>query len=129
MRRRRSHIFTPAAIETLRRLAREGSLLQTIANAIGSTAASVRVRCSQLRIKLAQGSRTDSPKALQLDSPKARRRHFRERQLIIGMNPAVYAALEQKAARKHKSTSGFARMLLEAIVSSDIYEAVLDDGD
>jgi hypothetical protein len=118
MRRRRSHIFTPAAIETLRRLAREGKSASDIADAIGSTAASVRVRCSQLKIKLAQ-ARTDVP--------RAQHRNVQEQKLIVGVPPAVYAALTKKAAGMQKSTDELARMLLEAVVSSDIYEAVLDD--
>jgi hypothetical protein len=121
MRHRRSHIFTPAAIQIVRRLADQGKSASQIADVIGSTAASVRVRCCQLKIKLAQGAR--------LDLPSARQRHFQEQKLIIGMRPAVLAALEQKAARLQKSPTELARVLLEAIVSSDIYEAVLDDGE
>ena len=117
MRRRRSHIFTPAAIETLRRLAREGKSASDIADAIGSTAASVRVRCSQLKIKLAQ-ARTDVP--------RAQHRNVQEQKLVVGVPPAVYAALAKKAAGMQKSTDELVRMLLEAVVSSNIYEAVLD---
>jgi hypothetical protein len=121
MRRRRSHIFTAEAIQIVRRLADQGKSASEIADVIGSTAASVRVRCCQLKIKLAPRVR--------IDLPSTRQRHFQEQKLIIGMRPAVLAALEQKAARLQKSPTELARVLLEAIVSSDIYEAVLDDGD
>jgi hypothetical protein len=121
MRRRRSHIFTPAAIEILRRMANEGKSAPEIADAIGSTAASVRVRCCQLKIKLAQGARTDVP--------RAQHRNVQEQKLIVGMPPAVYTALAQKAAGMRKSTDELVGMLLEAVVSSDIYEAVLDADD
>jgi hypothetical protein len=47
-------------------------------------------------------------------------------QKLIAMPPLIYAALAQKAARMQKSTDELARMLLEAVVSGDIYEAVLD---
>lgn len=118
MRRRRSHIFTPEAIQIVCRLAGEGKSASDIADAIGSTAASVRVRCCQLKIKLAQGAR--------IDVPRAGHRNVQGQKLIVGVTPAVYAALAQKAAGMQKSTDELARMLLEAVVSSDIYEAVLD---
>jgi hypothetical protein len=118
MRRRRSHIFTPEALQTLRRLANERKSASEIAAAIGSTAASVRVRCCQLKIKLTQRARADVP--------RSRHYHVQEQKLIVGVPPAVYAALARKAAGMQKSTDELARMLLEAVVSSDIYEAVLD---
>jgi hypothetical protein len=45
------------------------------------------------------------------------------------MRPADCAALERKARQMQKSGAELAAMLLEAIVSSNIYEAVLDDGE
>jgi hypothetical protein len=121
MRRRRSHIFTAEAIQIVGRMANEGKSASEIADVIGSTAASVRARCCQLKIKLARGAHAGSPGTQQ--------GHIRAQKLIIGMRPAVYAALERRAARMQKSTVELAGMLLEAIVSSDIYEAVLDDGE
>ena len=118
MRHRRSHIFTPEALQILRRLANERKSASEIAAAIGSTAASVRVRCCQLKIKLAQGSR--------IDDPRAQHRNVQEQELVVGVPPAVYAALAKKAAGMQKSTDELVRMLLEAVVSSNIYEAVLD---
>ena len=41
------------------------------------------------------------------------------------MRPADYAALKQKAADMRRSVGDLAKMLLEAIASSNIYEAVL----
>ena len=119
MRFRRSHIFTPTAVQIVRRLADQGKSAAEIADAIGSTDASVRARCCQLKIKLMRGAYAGSPRTQQ--------RHLRAQKLIIGMRPAVYTALERRAAQMQKSIDDLAGMLLEAIVSSDIYEAVLDD--
>ena len=121
MRHRRSHKFTPAAIEIVRRLAAEGKSAADIADVIGSTAASVRVRCCQLRVRLAGGACTDTQ-----DTPQ---RPFQKKNLTIGLREEVYAELEQAAARMQKSTVELARALLEAIVSDGIYAAVLDERD
>jgi hypothetical protein len=117
MRHRRSHIFTPEALQIVRRLAGEGKSVSEIAGVIGSTGASVRVRCCQLGIKLARRARIELSRTMQGDIKE---------QKLIAMPPLIYAALAQKAARMQKSTDELAIMLLEAVVSSDIYEAVLD---
>jgi hypothetical protein len=49
---RARRIFTPSAISTIRRLAAQGKSASQIADVIGSTSASVRVKCCQLKIKL-----------------------------------------------------------------------------
>ena len=121
MRRRRSHVFTPTAIQLVRRLADQGKSASEIAEAIGSTAASVRARCCQLKIKLTWRAPAGSPEKQQ--------RHIQKRKLVIGLHPAVYAGLERQAAQMQKSPVELAGMLLEAIVSSEIYAAVLDDGE
>lgn len=104
-------VFTPSAINTIRRLAAQGKSASQIAEVIGSTSASVRVKCCQLKIKL-------------------RRCHTRQsagRSLVIYLNDADYAALTRKAADMQKSPGELSGELLKAIIRSDIYEAVLDD--
>jgi hypothetical protein len=49
---RRGQVFTPKAVKIIRGLADQGRSASEIANVIGSTPASVRVRCCQLKIKL-----------------------------------------------------------------------------
>ena len=119
--RRRSHVFTPAAIELVHRLADQGRTASEIADAIGSTAASVRARCCQLKIKLARG--TNGGVSGTPQGP------IQEQKLIVRMQPKAYAALEGKAICMQKSTDELAGMLLEAIVGREIYDAVLHDGD
>ena len=82
---------------------------------IGSTTGSVRVKCSQLSIKL---RRQGQPGHI---------RQIAGQRLVICLSDADYAALERKAADMQKSAVELSCKLLEAIIASDIYEAVLDD--
>ena len=116
---RRGQIFTPKAVNIIRGLADQGMSASEIAAVIGSTPASGRVRCCQLKIKLIRRGRPPR-RELKLDGG-------RERKMVVHTRPEVYAALYRKAAHMHKSPLELAALLLEAIVSSDIYDAVLDD--
>ena len=102
----------------VRGLAGEGRSAAEIAAVIGSTAASVRVRCCQLRIKLRRGRPASSGA-----EPGTRRGP----KLVVYVGPARYAALTQKAAHLQRSTVELAEQLLGAIIGSELYEAVLDD--
>lgn len=46
--------------------------------------------------------------------------------MVVHMRPTALAALKRKAALMEKSAEELAVMLLEEIVSSDLYEAVLN---
>jgi hypothetical protein len=117
---RRVTIFSSAVVELIRDLADQGKSSSEIAEVIGSTAASVRVKCSKLKIRLTPGR----PRL-----PRAQPRHMREPKRVLYLRPAIYAALKRKAAHMHQSPFQLAEALLEAIISSDIYEAVLDQGE
>jgi hypothetical protein len=109
--RRANRVFTPSAIDKIRSLAAQGKLAKEIAEVIGSTAASVRVKCSQLKISL-------------------RRRHtdqIGEQSLVVYLQAADYVTLNRKAVEMQKSVGELSRELLKAIIRSDIYEAVLDE--
>jgi hypothetical protein len=111
LQRRMRRIFTPTTINTIRRLAAQGKSASQIAEVIGSTSASVRVKCCQQKIKL-------------------RRRHAQQisgQGLVVYLHAADYATLKRKAADMQKSASELSGELLTAIIRSDIYEAVLDD--
>ena len=82
---------------------------------IGSTTGSVRVKCSHLKIKLRRQGRP------------GRKRQIAGQRLVICLSDADYAALKRKAADMQKSAVELSCELLDAIISSDIYEAVLDD--
>jgi hypothetical protein len=115
---RRGTIFTPATVRIVRHLAQEGKSAAEIAEVIGSTAASVRVKCCQLKIRLRRRSGSLSER---------RRRPTRGEKLDIYLDPAIYAGLKRKADALHRSVVDLAEKLLEAVVMSDIYDAVLDE--
>jgi hypothetical protein len=109
----RRRVFTPTAINAIRVLAAQGKSASEIAAAIGSTPASVRVKCCQLKIPLR--GRWQQERLLG--------RH----RLFIYLQDADYAALKQKAADMQKSAVELSSELLGAVIRGDIYEAVLDD--
>jgi hypothetical protein len=84
-----------------------------MAAAIGSTPASVRVKCCQLKISL----RRRWEQAL----------HIEGHRLIIYLQDNDYAALKRKVADRQRSAVELSGELLRAVIRGDIYEAVLDD--
>jgi hypothetical protein len=113
LRRRARRVFTPNAIDTMRGLAAQGKSASAIAEVIGSTAASVRVKCCHLKIRLRRRGR--------------HRSQIGGHSEVIYLHAADYAALRRKAAEMQKSAGELSGKLLRAIIRSDIYEAVLDD--
>jgi hypothetical protein len=112
-------VFTPAVIKAIREMASQGKSASEIAATIGSTPASVRVKCCQLKIQLSRRGRP----SLVPSFPQ----HNNEHKLVVYIRPEDYAALKRKAVQLHKSPVELAGMLLEAIASANIFEAVLDD--
>jgi hypothetical protein len=108
-------VFTPSAVKIIRESAAQGKTSAEIADLINSTAASVRVKCCQLKISL---SRRGRPYLT----------CFGREKLVLHMHPADYAALKRKAGHMQKPASELAALLLGEIVNSNLYEAVLDDG-
>jgi hypothetical protein len=113
LRRGARRVFTPNAIDTMRGLAAQGKSASAIAEVIGSTAASVRVKCCHLKITLRR--------------PGRHRSQIGGHNEVIYLPAADYAALKRKASEMQKSASELSGKLLRAIIRSDIYEAVLDD--
>jgi hypothetical protein len=97
----RRRVFTQTAIDTIRVLAAQGKSAAEIAAAIGSTPASIRVKCCQLKILLRRGWQ--------------RARHIGGRDLVIYLQEADYAALQRKAADMQKSTIELSSELLRAV--------------
>jgi hypothetical protein len=117
--KRHGSVFTPAAVATIHELARQGSSAAEIAAEIGSTPASVRVKCCHLKISLARGR----PRSSQIGA-----RQQQDQKLTLRIHPALYTALKRKSGEMQKSAGELAGLLLEAIINSDLYKAVLDDG-
>ncbi len=121
MTSRRGRVFTPHVISAIRRMAEQGQSASEIAKVIGSTPASVRVRCSLQKIKLRRGRRPAAHNSTA--------RGYIEHTVIAHMPAPLYAEFHRKAEHMQKSVTALASSLLVAIATSNIYEAVLDEDD
>ena len=101
--------FTPAVIEQIPCLVKEGKTPAEIAQLIGCTISSLRVRCSHLRISL----RRDRPKD-------------EVQRLVVLLPPNTVAELERRGELSGMSGSQLAADLLVAVVRDHLYKAVLD---
>ena len=113
-------VFTSQNIARMRDMAENGSSSFEIAQAIGSTAASVRVQCSHHKIRIKRGQR-----ATELQHTPSRLTN----NIVTHMPTSLYVEFQRKAAHLRISPSVLASNLLAAITISDIFEAVLDDQD
>jgi hypothetical protein len=86
---------------------------------------SVRVVCSQQKIRLRRGRRLMSGP---IEQPAEHAGAVPDRMVVVYMPAPLYTAFNRKAAHLDKPVPILASMLLNAIrVTSDIYNAVLDD--
>jgi hypothetical protein len=117
-------VFTPQNLILMRDMAARGCSAQEIADVIGSTASSVRVKCSQEKIRLKRGrgpARSPQPRPGKLEEPV-------EGVPIVAYLPGpVYAMLVKRATELRKRPSVFASMLLSAVATGELYKAVLDE--
>jgi hypothetical protein len=119
----RRRVFTPQNVALMKQMVDEGSSAPEIATKLGSTAASVRVTCSHLGIRLRRRRgcvpRPVPPSGIlmrDLDVP------------VVAYMPAEqYAEFTSRARALGKPAGTFASMLLSAIVTSDLYKAVLEE--
>jgi hypothetical protein len=106
--------FTPDNILRVRQMAAEGCTSIEISKLMGSTPASVKNVCCRHKIKL----------------PRKRRSVENTLSKLVAHLPALLSTeFHRKADHLQISASVLASRLLEAIVVSNIYEAVLDDKD
>ncbi len=117
---RYSRVFTPRNIARIRDMAENGSSSFEIAQAIGSTPASVRVLCSHHKIRIKRRQR-----ATELQHTPSRMTHG----IVAHMPASLYVEFQHKAEHLRMSPSVLASNLLAAITISDIFAAVLDDQD
>jgi len=121
-------IFTSENLALMRQMAAQGCSAREIAHAIGSTPSSVRVKCSYQKIRLRRGRRRASESFALLQSTDCERQPNENRRSIVSYLPAsVCAEFNRKANELNLSASTLASMLLNAIATSDLYRAVLDD--
>ena len=107
----------------IRSLAGQGCSAIEIANLTELTPSSVRVFCSRHKIKIRR-----SPRYLRNALPK----HFHspsDHTIVVQLPARLYFDFHRKAEHLQMRVSALASNLLTAIATSNIYEAVLDDGD
>ena len=119
-----ARIFTPTNLCRIQRMALEGSSAIEIAQAIGSTPGSVRVVCCQHKIKI--GRRERQPMRDAVSKPV---RPSSDQAIAAHLPTSISTEFHRKAEELQIPVSVLATKLLSAIVISNIYEAVLDDGD
>jgi predicted HicB family RNase H-like nuclease len=108
-----SKIFTPQVFVKILNLVDQGFSAAEIAEKVGCTLNSLRVKCSQQGICL------------------RRRAKFgpgitRPERLTVRISGNVAVRLEQQAGKQGISGTKFAANLLEAIVRDNLYDAVID---
>jgi hypothetical protein len=119
----RRRVFTPQNVALMQQMVNEGSSAREIAMTLGSTAASVRVTCSHLGIRLRR-RRGCVPRPV---PPSGTLTPDLEVPIVAYMPTEQYAEFTSRARTQGKPPGTFASMLLSAIATSDLYKAVLDE--
>jgi hypothetical protein len=109
---RPTKIFTNANVLKIKALADNGFGAVQIAHAIGSTPASVRNRCSKMKIKLGR------TKGFGCSA---------EQCIISNISEASFIELDRHARQREMSAQSLAALLLETIAKDNLFDAVIDD--
>lgn len=125
--------LTPEVIPQIKTWVSQGLNVHDIAQKIGCTVGTLRVRCSQLGISLRlpktdrrpPGAKTVSWRTL--GSYAGRDPNDRDEPLLLLVQEITLRRLRRRAAIKGLSHSILAASLLEKIAQDDLYDAVLDD--
>jgi hypothetical protein len=152
----RRKLVTADVISQIESWVNSGLSAVAIAERIGCTLGTLRVRCSQFGISLRRkggrvvavtdvlghqrmpegprpvGSELAEKRAATRSRTVTKRNEIdavdQEDHLVIWMPRATVHHLRSRAARKGISESALATILLETVVRDDLYEAVLDEG-
>lgn|SRR5262249_27759185 len=117
-------VFTSQNLILMREMAARGCSAPEIAEAIGSTPSSVRVKCSQQKIRLKRGRGPGRLLKRRFGRPEG---PVHRVPIVAYLPESIYALLVQRANELDKPPSTFASMLLSAIAKSDLYKTALDD--
>ena len=137
----RPKLVTPAVIDEIELWVNDGLSAAAIAEKVGCTLGTLRVRCSQFGVSLrrtkglvAAVGCPDAPAEKRAATPPrmvTARTDIdaadEEQHLVIRMASPTLHLLRSRAAQKGISDCALARMLLEIIIRDDLYEAVLDE--
>jgi hypothetical protein len=121
----------PAALEAIPTLIDRGMSAAEIADKLGCTEGTLRVKCSQMGIslrrrKLPDGATKHRHVAACSGAGQAAGRLRDAQTLTLELPRRVLDRLQDQAALKGISNSRFVSMLLEVIARDDLYAAVLD---
>jgi len=108
--------ITPAALNRIPHFLEQGLSAAQIADVIGCTVGTLRVKCSQTGISLRQRR----PKSSVV------RKANGHQSLTLVLPPAIVDQLRLRAAQGGMSDSRLASRLLEVIARDGLYDAVLD---
>jgi hypothetical protein len=122
-------VFTPAVARQIAPWVRDGARAGDIAQRIGCTVGTLRVRCSQLGISL----RRPGPRSSQCNQALSAPVHTTSTRpttacFQVTLNEPVMDQFEGSARARGLSSAALAQALLEVIVQDGLYEAVLDEG-
>ena len=127
---RRPAIVTPTALERVAKMVEQGVRAAEIANEIGCTLGTLRVRCSQSRISLrhvrfskVEGDGADYPDSCEAESASYPTR----RRLSLSLPQEALIQFDEWAAMQGMSTTSLAAKLLVAIARDSLFAAVLDE--
>jgi hypothetical protein len=125
----RAIVFTQAVIGQIARWVRDGAAAVEIAQRIGCTVGSLRVRCSQLGISLKCPEPRSAPCAQAGRPPPHRTRtQPAAASFEVTLNQPFLDQFEGSARARGLSSAALAQALLEVIVQDGLCEAVLDEG-
>src|SRR5215469_8842809 len=123
-------IVTPTALERVVKMVEQGVSSAEIANEIGCTLGTLRVRCSQSRISLrhvrftkAEGDGADYPDSCEAESAS----YHTRRRLSLSLPQEALMQFDEWAAMQGMSTTSLAAKLLVAIARDSLFAAVLDE--
>lgn len=125
----RAVVFTQAVIGQIAPWVRDGVGAVGIAQRIGCTVGTLRVRCSQLGISLKRPEPRLAPCAQTVRAPPRRTRIGPvAASFEVTLNQPFLDQFEGSARARGLSSAALAQALLEVIVRDGLCEAVLDEG-
>ncbi len=113
---RRARIFSPLVLSQISNLVAQGLSAAEIAQKIGCSLGTLRVKCSQHGISLRRYC--DDAGMTSERKPHAR--------IVIQLSPSAAFRLQQKAQIQGTTGSRLAAAVLEAVVQDNLYDAVID---
>jgi hypothetical protein len=113
---RRARIFTPSVLSEISNLVAKGLSPAEIAEKIGCSLGTLRVKCSQHGISLRRRCNDAGPNSE--GRPHAR--------IVIQLSSGAAFRLQQKAQNQGTTGSRLAAAVLEAVVQDNLYDAVID---